>query len=118
MRCTLALRCRSVLKWNWEHFTHKKRLSHQILGDAHLVGLVDVVAVQGAEQMRQTGHVVIVYGVDDSLHHEGVLLILDSWRRPLFPPNVLIHTKTDFSFAFVVKGQNISRHFLFPLCDT
>ncbi len=42
----------------------------------HLVGLVDVVTIQGAEQMLQTGHVVVVYGMDDGLHHKGVFLIL------------------------------------------
>lgn len=33
--------------------------------------------------MLQTGHVVIVYGVDDGLHHKGVLLVLDGWERKL-----------------------------------
>lgn len=46
------------------------------MGGGHLVGLVNVVAVQGAEQVLQTGHVVVVYGVDDGLHHEGVFLVL------------------------------------------
>lgn len=44
---------------------------------AHLVGLVDVVAVEGAQQVRQAGHVVVVDGVDDGLHHKGVFLILE-----------------------------------------
>lgn len=33
--------------------------------------------------MRQTGHIVVVYGVDDGLHHEGVFLILDGWVTQL-----------------------------------
>lgn len=50
---------------------------------SHLVGLVDVVAVQGAEQVLQPGDVVVINGVDDGLHHKGVLLILDGWERQL-----------------------------------
>lgn len=33
--------------------------------------------------MLQAGHVVVVYGVDDGLHHEGVFLVLDRWERQL-----------------------------------
>lgn len=29
--------------------------------------------------MRETGDVVIIYGMDDGLHHKGVFLILDEW---------------------------------------
>lgn len=43
----------------------------------HLVGLVNIVAVEGAQQVRQAGHVVVVDGVDDGLHHKGVFLILE-----------------------------------------
>lgn len=49
----------------------------------HLVGLVDVVTVQGAKQMLQTRNIVIVYGMDDGLHHKRVFLILDGWERQL-----------------------------------
>lgn len=54
-----------------------------IMPVSHLVGLVDVVTVQGAEQMLQTGNVVVINGVDDGFHHEGVLLILDGWETKL-----------------------------------
>lgn len=30
--------------------------------------------------MRQTGHVVVINGVNDGLHHKGVFLILEEWR--------------------------------------
>lgn len=64
--------------------TFKKKAVRKIrLWVSHLVGLVDVVAVQGAEQMLQAGHVVVVDGVDDGLHHEGVFLILNRWEQQL-----------------------------------
>lgn len=43
----------------------------------HLVGLVHIVVVQRAEEMLQTRHVVVIYGVDDGLHHKGVFLVLN-----------------------------------------
>lgn len=51
---------------------------------SYLVGLVDIVTVQGAEQMLQTGHVVVIYGMNDGLHHKGVFFILKGEGRPLF----------------------------------
>lgn len=42
-----------------------------------LVGLVHIVVVQRAEEMLQTRHVVVIYGVDDGLHHKGVFLVLN-----------------------------------------
>lgn len=43
----------------------------------HLVGLVHIVVVQRAEEMLQTRHIVVIYGVDDGLHHKGVFLVLN-----------------------------------------
>lgn len=48
-----------------------------MMAHTHLVGLVDIVAVEGAQQVRQAGNVVVVDGVDDGLHHKGVFLILE-----------------------------------------
>lgn len=30
--------------------------------------------------MRQTGYIVVVYGMDYGLHHKGVFLVLDEWE--------------------------------------
>lgn len=27
--------------------------------------------------MRETRHIIVIYGMDDSLHHKGVFLVLD-----------------------------------------
>lgn len=73
-----------LLRWNHSDLNVKVEPFHQNVracGIRHLVGLVDVVAVQRAEQMLQAGHVVIVDGVDDGLHHKGVFLILVLWRQ-------------------------------------
>jgi hypothetical protein len=45
-------------------------------GESDLVGLVDVIAGQGAQEMLQAGYVVIIDGMDDGFHHKGVFLIL------------------------------------------
>lgn len=42
-----------------------------------LVGLVNVIVGQGAQEVLQAWDVVIVDGVDDSFHHKGVFLILE-----------------------------------------
>lgn len=111
------------------------------MAHTHLVGLVDVVAVEGAEQVRQAGHVVIVDGVDDGLHHKGVFLILrqkgtaspgggDSWASSssqddliLCPPrSPLYQHRTPLSLSFIsphaltgreaAVDQNTSSYFL------
>lgn len=40
-----------------------------------LVGLVNVVVGQGAQEVLQAWDIVIVDGMDDSFHHKGVFLI-------------------------------------------
>lgn len=42
-----------------------------------LVGLVNVVVGQGAQEVLQAWDIVIVDGMDDSFHHKGVFLVLE-----------------------------------------
>ena len=42
-----------------------------------LVGLVNIIVGQGAQEVLQAWDIVIVDGMDDSFHHEGVFLILE-----------------------------------------
>lgn len=45
-------------------------------GESDLVGLIHIIAGQRAQKVLQAWDIVIVDGMDDGFHHEGVLLIL------------------------------------------
>lgn len=45
-------------------------------GKSYLVGLVNIIVGQGAQKVLQAWDVVIIDGMDDGFHHEGVFFIL------------------------------------------
>lgn len=75
----------SLLQIRWVQQERAERL-------CHLVGLVHIVVVQRAEEMLQTRHVVVIYGVDDGLHHKGVFLVLNRRETRLKTFNPLLLT--------------------------